>query len=446
VLCLKQVRVPCCAAFSLTMTMSLWGAYHRRNTEMSQMNTMRKAIRLDGLASYEDYMDGQKGLLRKEGQVEDFMDHYAETGKPEKCLNIYGLVAMFVAFAIGIAAAVMQMNEDVAAAVSIGVQVTAVSLLAAVPATSYICQSRPAALLERRFSKLGTVICGWRGVNGLCGKVVFPLTFNDLYPVEAVRLNGMKFYGEREPEQVLAYAAAVITAAESGLSPLFNHMLDMHSGMHYAVHELEYSQDGGMSGMVEGNYVLVGSAAYLRDRGVEVPNSSKLHYAVYVAISGELAGLFAVSYEKTRSALAGVSTLCSYRKLKSALISSDFMLTRDFLQRKLNIKPKRMILPEYDVREQLRQTELPEDAPVLMMTTSLGLAPLAYGVTGARMLRKTCRMGTVLHMIGGIMGLGIMACLVALGTLDLLTPVNMFLYQLVWLIPAVLITEWTRVI
>lgn len=446
VFCLSQVRVPCCAAFSLTMTMSLWDTYYRRSTEMSQMNTMRKAIRLDGLAPYPDYLNGCTGLLRKEGQVEDFMDHYTETGKPEKRLNRYSLIAMFIALAVGIAAGVMQASEGVMEAVAVCVQVTAVSLLAAVPATSFISQSRPAALLERRLAKLGTVICGWRGVEGMCGEVMFPLTFHDLYPVEAVRLNGMKFYGQRDPEQVLAYTTAVLTAAESGLMPLFTHILDTQGGRHYIAHELEYGPDGGMCGMVEGNEVFLGSATYLRNRGIEVPSSAKLHFALYVAICGELAGLFAVSYEKTRSALAGTSTLGSYRKLYSTLISNDFMLTHDFLQSKLGIKPKRFILPEYDIRDQLQQTELPEDAPVLMMTTSLGLAPLAYGVTGARMLRTTCRLGTVLHMIGGIVGLAIMACLVALGALDLLTPANMFLYQLVWLIPAILITEWARLI
>ncbi len=446
VFCLKQVRVPCCAAFSLEMMMSLWGTYHRRSTEMSQMNTMRKAIRLDGLAPYEDYLDGSKGLLRKEGQVEDFMDRYAETGKPEKRLNRYSLVAMFIALAIGIAAGVLQMGAGALEAIAAGVQVTAVSLLAAVPATSFISQSRPAALLERRLSKLGTVLCGWRGVEGMCGEVIFPFTFHDLYPPEAIRLNGMKFYGDREPEQVLAYATAVITASESGMAPLFNHVLDMHSGRHYIAHDLQQDLGGGVSGTVEGSRVFLGSAAYLKKMGVDVPHSVKLNFAVYVAISGQLAGLFAVSYERTRSAMAGMSTLSSYRKLYATLISDDFMLTGDFLQSKLDIKQKRLILPEYHIREQLRQTELAEDAPVLMMTTSLGLAPIAYGVTGARMLRTTCRLGTVLHMIGGIVGLAIMACLVALGALDLLTPANMFLYQLVWLIPAILITEWTRLI
>jgi len=446
VFCLSQVRVPCCAAFSLTMTMSLLGTYHRRSTEMSQMNTMRKAIRLDGLVPYEDYLDGAKGLLRKEGQVEDFMDRYAEMGKPEKRLNRYSLIAMCIAFAVGIAAAVLQVSNGAMNAVITGVQVTAVSLLAAVPATSFISQSRPAALLERRLAKLGTVICGRQGVEGLCGEVMFPLTFNDLYPVEAVRLNGMKFYGQREPEQVLAYATAVLAAEDSGLAPLFTHVLDMHNGRHYTAYELEHFMDGGVRATVDGCDVMLGSSVFLKNMGVEVPNSAKLPYAVYVAVSGELAGLFAVSYEKTRSALAGVTTLGAYRKLYGTLISHDFMLTSDFLQSKLGMKPKRFILPEHDIREQLQQTEPEENAPVLLMTTSLGLAPLAYGVTGARMLRTTCRWGAVLHIVGGAVGLAIMACLVALGALDLLTPFNMFLYQLVWLIPAVLITEWTRLI
>ena len=60
------------------------------------------------------------------------------------------------------------------------------------------------------------------------------------------------------------------------------------------------------------------------------------------------------------------------------------------------------------------------------------------------MLRNACRMGTVLHIIGGAVGLAMMILLVILGALDLLTPANMFLYQLVWMIPAFLVTEWTR--
>jgi len=439
VLCLQQIRVPCCAAFSLQVTMSLWNAYQCRSTEMSQTDTMRKAIRLDGIAACGDYLDGKKGLLRTEGQVEDFMDHYTAVSKPEKQLNTYGFISTCIAFVLGIVASVMN-------GFSAGVQVTAVSLLAAMPATAFIAHSRPTWLLERRLHKLGTVLCGWQGVEGLSGKVVFPLTYNDLYPADAVRLNGMKFFGGREPNQVVAYATAVISAENNGLTGLFSQLLDIHNGRHYDVYNLTHFENGGICGVVEGETVLLGSMSFLKDMDIEVPDGARISSAIYIAIENELCGLFAMSYEKTQSAMAGLSTLTSYRNLDCVFTSNEFMVTHGFMRSKFGIKPKRFLLLDHELREQLRALQIDEDAPTLMLTTALGLAPIAYGVTGARVLRSTCRMGTVLHMIGGIVGLIIMLLLVLLGALDLLTPANMFLCQLVWVLPDLLITQWTYTI
>ena len=404
---------------------------------MSQMDTLRKATRLDGVTAEPDYMDGKKGFLRKQGEVEDFMDRYEETSKPEKALNIYCLIALVIALGAGVYAGV---NGDFSA----GIQVFSVSLLAAVPATAFITHTRPTILLERRLHKLGTVICGWQGVTGLCGKAVFPVTFDDLYPSDAVRLNGVKYFGSREPEQVAAYTAAVMAASGCGLEGLFHQVLDSQNGRYYDASDLVHYPSGGMSGIVEGETVLIGSVTFLKEMQVEVPDSARISYGVYVAIDGELSGLYAVSYEKTRSAIGGITTLTSYRGLQCAMVSDDFMLTPGFMKAKFGVKSKRFILPEYETRAQLRQKSPQPDAPTLLMTTSLGLAPLAFAVTGSRALRSACRMGTVLHILGGTIGLGIMVLLTVLGNLELLTPANMLLYQLVWLVPAFLFTEWTR--
>ncbi len=443
--CLMQVRVPCCAAFSLEVTMSLWSTFQRRYRERSQLDTMRKATRLDGLAACPDYLDGQKGLLRKEGQVEDFMDRYEEAGPWEKRLNVYSFIAMIAAFVIGIGAGVWEgLSAGVWEGITTGVQVTAVSMLAAVPATAFICQTRPACILQSRFHKLGTVLCGWQGIEGLADKAVFPLTYNDLYPAGTVRLNGVKYFGNRDPDQVVAYAAAVLAADGSGLESIFTQVLDDHNGRHYDASDLCHFDNGGMQGIVEGEKVLIGSVAFMQAMEIEVPENARLSYAVYVAIENELGGLFAVSYEKSQSVAASLTSLTAYRGLSCVLTSDDFALTYGFLKGKFGIKPKRFHLPDYPVRAELRQKELAEDAPVLMMTTALGLAPYAFGVTGARVLKSASRLGALLHIIGGVIGLGIMILLVVLGALELLTPANMFLYQLVWMIPAFLVTEWTR--
>ena len=54
--------------------------------------------------------------------------------------------------------------------------------------------------------------------------------------------------------------------------------------------------------------------------------------------------------------------------------------------------------------------------------------------------------GTVVHLLGGILGLVMMAILAVLNAAYLLTPVNVLVYGLVWMIPGLLITEWTRTV
>ena len=74
------------------------------------------------------------------------------------------------------------------------------------------------------------------------------------------------------------------------------------------------------------------------------------------------------------------------------------------------------------------------------------IAGAAYAVTGARSLRSAATLGTVIHLIGGILGMLTMLALGYLGSTELLTPTNVLLYQLIWMIPGFLVTEWTRAV
>ena len=436
ILCLYQQRVPCCAAFSLTMTMSLWGAYHKRNTHMGQMDTLRKAVRLDSVAKVEDYYEGRPGFLRGEGQVEDFMDHYEDTSGPDKVLSVYAIVCLFVSLAMGIAAGLLN-------SLSAGFQTFAVALLVAIPSSTYIALSRPAALLQRRLHKLGSVICGWRGVKGLCGQGVFPLGDRDLFPNGTVKMNGVKFYGNREPDEVVAYAAALMAAAGDGTAPLFAQLLESRNGRHYDAVNLTY-YSGGVGCEVNGEAVLMGVLPFMQDMGVDMPEGTRISQAVYAAIDGELCGVFAITYGKVKAHSSGLTTLCAYRGLTPILVTGDFMLTESFLRSKFGINTRRMGFPDHAVRRQLAKVEPDEEAQVLALTTGDSLAGAAYAVTGARALRSNCITGVVVHMIGGILGMLAVLALTIVGAEEILTPVNILLYDLIWLVPALLVTEWTR--
>ena len=439
VFCLRELRVPICAAFTLEVLMSLWSTCHRRTTEMGMMDTMRKAVRLDSVVKCEDYYEGRPGYLRREGRVADFMEHYDEASGPEKIQNTYALVSLGISLAVAIVAAVLH-------GVSMGFQIFSTTLLVAVPASSFVALSRPMAVLERRLHSLGTVLCGWTGIKGLTGKAAVPLDDEDIYPSGSTKMNGVKFYGDRNPEQVIAYAAALMRVNGGSLAPIFDQLLTSRAGIRYSASNVQYYGNGGIGGEICGEPVLMGTLDFLKEMGVEIPEGVMVKQAVYVSIDGELSGLFAVTYNRMKYSALGMSTLCSYRSLANVIVAKDFMLTGSFLKEKFGVSPRRLVFPTREEQNALTAKQPAEDAAALAMTTQEGLAPMAYAITGARALRKAWSLGLAIHMVGGILGMLIMLALAVLGSTHLLTPLHVLVYQLVWMVPGLLVTLWTRTV
>ena len=148
--CLMNLRVPCSTVFCIQVFMSLWGSYLQRTTETCRTDTMRSAKLLAGLSEKKNYADGIHGLLRCEGDVDDFMNAYGKEGAPEKILGWYCLGAFGASAVLGIVIGLMNGAD-------MGVQVFATALLASMPATMFITLTRAARQLERKLYKLGVV-------------------------------------------------------------------------------------------------------------------------------------------------------------------------------------------------------------------------------------------------------------------------------------------------
>lgn len=437
--CLDEQRVPYCAAFVLEMSMAMLAGYHRRTTEMAQLDTMRKATNLVSLVKEPQFYDKRAGILRGQGDVEDFMETYSRVSGPEIVQRVYAFVALLACVGIAVLTGLLH-------GTSMAVKIFSTSLLVSVPAGYFVALTRPAALLERRLHMVGAVICGWQGVKKLCGKAVVPLREKDLFPRGSTKLNGIKFYSERNSTQVVSYTASLIFAAGGGLVPLFRNLLASRNGTEYNVESFRDYGRGGIGGEVNGEPVLLGSLEFLEDMGVEIPQGTMVNQAIYVSIDGQLAAVIAISYAKMRSAAAGIVSLCGCRKLKTLLLTGDFMITDSFIRNKFSIRTRRLILPPQEVRAELAQRKANPEADVLALITRDDLVSTAYAITGSMSLRTACRVGSCVGIIGGITGIVIMLALSYLGATELLTPARVILYQLVWMIPSLLATEWTRVV
>ena len=437
VYCLMELRIPCCAAFCLEMTMALWARYHRRSTEMAQMDTLRKAVNLGSIVKSPDYYNKRPGILRGQGDVEDFMDTYNKSSGPEKLQCVYAFISLIASLGISTLAGLLH-------GPSMAVQILSTSLLVAVPASFFISLTRPAALLERRLHMVGSVICGWQGVKKLCGKAVIPLRDEDLFPEGSAKLNGVKFYGERTPDEIVSFTTSLIVEAGGGLVNVFRTLLASRGGREYPVEEFRNYGDGGIGGIIQGEPVLLGTLDFMQDMGVHIPDGTMVNQAVYAAIDGELSAVVAISYAKMRSSAAGLVSLTVSRRLTPVMLTRDFMLTESFLRSKFSVRTRKMVFPDQQTRDALAAIQADPEADVLALTTRQDLASYVYAVTGAGSLRTASRLGVAVHLLGGIVGIAIMLVVAYLGSTQLLTPINILLYQLVWMVPGLLITEWTR--
>ena len=367
------------------------------------------------------------------------METYSRPSTPEIVQRVYAFVALLAC--IGIAAL-----TGILHGASMAVKIFSTALLVSVPAGYFVALTRPAALLERRLHMVGAVICGWQGVKKLCGRAVVPLRDKDLFPRGSTKLNGIKFYSDRPSAQVVSYAASLIFEAGGGLVPLFRNLLASRSATEYPVENFRDYGRGGIGGEVNGEPVLLGSLEFLEEMGVEVPPGTMVSQAVCVSIDGQLVAVIAISYAKMRSAAAGIVSLCGCRKLKTLLLAGDFMMTDSFIRNKFSIRTRRLILPSKEVRAELAQRKADPEADVLALVTRDDLVSTAYAITGSMSLRTACRVGSFIGIIGGITGIVIMLALSYLGATELLSPARVILYQLVWMVPSLLATEWTRVV
>ena len=193
-------------------------------------------------------------------------------------------------------------------------------------------------------------------------------------------------------------------------------------------------------------HVMVGTQTFLSEMGITVPQDARIPQAVYASVDGQFSAVFALQYTRSKSTAAGLRTLCGYSRVKPVLTACDFILTDHFIREKLSVNVRRMVFPEREVRQHLASTPIPEDAPVVALVAKAGLAPRAYAVTGARALRATLNIGSAVHIVAGVIGLAAVIVLALNGAWDVMSATNLLGYGLVWTVPGLLITEWTRYI
>ena len=300
---------------------------------------------------------------------------------------------------------------------------------------SALVYGRPFHKLTRRLSQTGAALAGWPGLAQTRKGDRVLITDGDLFPPGYVEFNGIKVFGDYSIERVLSYTATLIRDSGSGLTKLFHDLLRAQGGLFRQADHLCCYEGGGLSANIRGYQVLVGSAAFMNLMEIPLPPGLNVKNAVFCAIDGELAGIFALNYSLPDGVFPSLDSLL--REKVGPVLAIPAMLHQRF-----KLASDKMDFPPVERRRELSDPEQPHNHILTAVLCREGLVPYADSVVGARRLRRATRLGAILTCVGSTVGLLLAYYLTAVTAFGSLSPLNLLIFLITWLLPVWFLTSW----
>ena len=295
----------------------------------------------------------------------------------------------------------------------------------------------------RRLTPIGAALAGWPGISASRRGACVLLTDGDLFPPGYVELNGFKVMPDYPAERVVAYTATLIRDSGSGLAKLFHDQLRSMGGLLRRAGELTCHEGGGLSSTIRGDEVLVGSAAFMKLMKVRLPQGLNVKNAVFCAIDGKLAGIFALSYALPDTVFPALDALM-LEKVEPVLATRDFNLIPAMLQQRFKLAADKMAFPPVERRRELSDPDQTHEGILTALLCREGLLPFAESITAAKRLRWATRLGAALCCAGSLLGMLLAAYLTSMGAYTSLSPLNLLIYMLTWLAPVWFLSGWVH--
>ena len=302
-----------------------------------------------------------------------------------------------------------------------------------------LCWALPWSKLSEHLQKTGCAVAGWSGAQRISAQRRMIVTDADLFPPGTVQLNGRKLYGETQ-ERAVSLAASMARAAGSGLERLFNSLVRSEGGRYEKVDDFSFYEEGGWSGTVKGESVLMGGASFMRRMNVKLPPDVTLKTGVFLAVDKELAAVFAVKYSAAENVDFALKMMRRSR-IQPLLASRDPNITPALIRRKFS-RGVHMEYPSLSERIALSEAEKDRDLPRALLFRE-GLLPYAETVAGSLRLCKAVRRAAAISLLGSWAGTLLAFYLTSLGAYELLNPLALEAFLLLWTLPVLLMADWT---
>jgi hypothetical protein len=305
-------------------------------------------------------------------------------------------------------------------------QALSAPLVAAAAFSGHLAFSAPFSIISKRVLRAGAAMAGWTcsddlsDIDGLC------VTDDDLFPEGTLSVSGVKIFEGEKPEKAIRYTSSLIKASGSGLARVFSEVL-RREGM-TAIRVDDFGcYEGGISGLIHGERVMTGSAAYMKLMSVRIPDDINLNNAVFTAVDDKLIAMFAMDYIPVNTVRSALLNILRW-KVRLLFAVQDFNITTKMAEQKFKAPFEDVenlpIRSTYDIVEGIG------GGRVAAIFSRGGLEAVGELVSGARVLKTTAFFATALSVISAVAGVLLTVFLCWLGAYRAVSAGNLLLFML----------------
>lgn len=307
-----------------------------------------------------------------------------------------------------------------------------VVLCASSPLVFPFAYSIPFGRLAAKLARSGAAVAGQYGAAVLSSSKKLAVTDEDLFPQNmAASLGNVTLYGEERPH-ALSYAATLLVQGGGILGRIFrdacqSERISLQSIEHFHIHD-----DGGLSGMIHGETVLVGTSAFMRHKAVRLPKSVPAKTSVCLAVDGQFIAVFNIKYNASDTVEYALRAM---RKngMQITLASRDGNVNPKLLKERFGVSGN-IVYPDMGERLTLSDPERDAEGPNALMYRD-GLLSFAALAIGSKKLCQTVLIGDILAILSGIAGSLLGFYLTFTGSYEVLTPALLLTYAVLWVVP-----------
>ena len=369
----------------------------------------------------------------------DFIDgFYARLDKPDKTTSSFTSFVLSASVALAVLIGIFAAIKGESAAVVW--RTVYVSLLAFTPLSLFITFSYPFFRANKIAKDYESTIIGDVSLEEYSNASVISFDDKNIFPSYSVKVQNIRIYNNARIDRVLYYAASVFAYAGGPLQDVFEVATkDIGNSGDVKIFDAE---TGFLATQVDGVNIIFGSNDALTARGLEIPQSaaeddvdfSDELSVMYMFRENKLVAKMYIKYVMDPD-IDLILKQFSGEGLYVCIHTFDPNIDEHMIASKLNMGKIPLKIIRYADAEEVDNYEEKAESGLVTSGSPKFLLQIISFCGKVLRSRKT---NIALGVLSGVIGIAIIALLLISGSLNILNSLLLGIYQLVWIIPAVI--------